>query len=285
MLLEVRGLKYSVAQLKADAATIEATEHLESQKLGRSAELDFLRKQNELEIAKAKELSNIEVRKLSQMVGALGKGTILRWQSLVQIPRFYQKFRLGVKVEHRGKTYKKNSSHSGEVAESYARQTPTQKQVTFNDTPEIAELNIDLRPQFDGTTSELSIGLGAVSPSKLKKATDKDRHSKTAEEAFQKSRMLNSCGRVKAMKYAERISRFVHVNVTPNISSPEALSTIVSHTNDCTSLRLTRQDDELFEEFEKAFKDLKIDVINTEDINVKEQKRLGEIFVTNLRTK
>ena len=50
-----------VAQLKADAATIEATEHLESQRLGRSAELDFLRKQNELEIAKAKELSGIEV--------------------------------------------------------------------------------------------------------------------------------------------------------------------------------------------------------------------------------
>lgn len=67
-----------IAQLKADAATIEATEHLESQRLGRSAELDFLRKQNELEIAKAKELSGIEVLKLSQVVGALGKGTILK---------------------------------------------------------------------------------------------------------------------------------------------------------------------------------------------------------------
>lgn len=73
-----------------------------------------------------------------------------------------------------------------DIAENGMVKTPTQKQVTFNDTPEIAELNIDLRPQFDGTTSELSIGLGAVSPSKLKKATDKDRHSKTGRRGLPK---------------------------------------------------------------------------------------------------
>ena len=60
-----------------------------------------------------------------------------------------------------------------------------QKQVTFNDTPEIAELNIDLRPQFDGTTTgQVSVSNG--SPSKLKKTVEKDRHSKTGRRGLPK---------------------------------------------------------------------------------------------------
>ena len=72
------------------------------------------------------------------------------------------------------------------AAENGLVRTPTQKQVTFNDTPEIAELNIDLRPELDGMTSGLSLGLGAVSASKLKKAVDKDRHSKTGRRGLPK---------------------------------------------------------------------------------------------------
>ena len=66
----------------------------------------------------------------------------------------------------------------------------TQKQVTFNDTPEIAELNIDLCPQVDGSTTE-NPSLGAMSPSKLKKAVEKDRHSKTGRRGLPKKGMLS----------------------------------------------------------------------------------------------
>lgn len=71
------------------------------------------------------------------------------------------------------------------AAENGMARTPTQKQVTFNDTLEIAELNIDLRTQLGDTTSELSLGLGATSPSKLK-AAEKDRHSKTGRRGLPK---------------------------------------------------------------------------------------------------
>ncbi|KAL5470705.1 hypothetical protein EMCRGX_G028710, partial [Ephydatia muelleri] len=71
---------------------------------------------------------------------------------------------------------------------------------------------------------------------------------------------------VKAMKYAETHFKLLQ-------------------TNDCTSLRLTRQDDELFEEFEKAFKDLKIDVINTEDIKCEGAKEAWRDFCNKFEDK
>ena len=64
------------ARLKAEAADIEQSADLEAQMKLRADELSFLRHMNELEIAKCKELANIEVLKFKQSTEALGSDTI-----------------------------------------------------------------------------------------------------------------------------------------------------------------------------------------------------------------
>ena len=61
LLLLSSPLLLSVAELKAEAARIELETELACQTQSQEAEIQFLREQNELEILKAKELSNIEV--------------------------------------------------------------------------------------------------------------------------------------------------------------------------------------------------------------------------------
>ncbi len=51
-----------VAELKAEAARVESEADLGCQTQAREAEVTFIREQNQLEVTKAKELSNIEVR-------------------------------------------------------------------------------------------------------------------------------------------------------------------------------------------------------------------------------
>eukprot|EP00123_Amoebidium_parasiticum_P013593 comp22047_c0_seq1/m.32042 comp22047_c0_seq1/g.32042 ORF comp22047_c0_seq1/g.32042 comp22047_c0_seq1/m.32042 type:complete len:861 (-) comp22047_c0_seq1:298-2880(-) len=67
-----------MAQLKAEADNIEARSELERLDAARRAELDFIMRQNELEVAKAKELQAIEVEKFDRMVQAIGGGDTLR---------------------------------------------------------------------------------------------------------------------------------------------------------------------------------------------------------------
>lgn len=50
-----------VAELRAEAARIESEAELECQTQAREGEIKFIREQNGLEVAKAKELSRIEV--------------------------------------------------------------------------------------------------------------------------------------------------------------------------------------------------------------------------------
>ena len=50
-----------VAELRAEAARIESETELDCQGQAREGEIKFIREQNELEVAKAKELSHIEV--------------------------------------------------------------------------------------------------------------------------------------------------------------------------------------------------------------------------------
>lgn len=51
-----------MAELKAEAARVESEADLDCQTQAREAEVGFVREQNQLEVTKAKELSNIEVR-------------------------------------------------------------------------------------------------------------------------------------------------------------------------------------------------------------------------------
>ncbi len=53
---------FPVAELRAEAARVENEAELSCQSQAREAEVSFIREQNQLEIAKAKELSDIEVR-------------------------------------------------------------------------------------------------------------------------------------------------------------------------------------------------------------------------------
>lgn len=64
------------ARLKAEAAEIEQNAELEAQMKLRADELSFLRHMNKLEIARSKELANIEVLKFKQSTEALGSDTI-----------------------------------------------------------------------------------------------------------------------------------------------------------------------------------------------------------------
>ncbi len=61
-----------MAELKAEAARVESEADLDCQAQAREAEVGFTREQNLLEVTKAKELSNIEVR----------LSLISRWQVL-----------------------------------------------------------------------------------------------------------------------------------------------------------------------------------------------------------
>eukprot|EP00731_Ephydatia_muelleri_P021095 Em0013g822a len=70
---------------------------------------------------------------------------------------------------------------------------------------------------------------------------------------------------VKAMKYAENAFQ---------VATDQRLYVTSSH-----------EDDELFEEFEKAFKDLKIDVINTEDIKCEGAKEAWRDFCNKFEDK
>lgn len=64
------------ARLQAEAAEIEQNAELEAQTNLRADELSFLRRMNELEIAKCRDLATIEVQKFKQTTEALGSDTI-----------------------------------------------------------------------------------------------------------------------------------------------------------------------------------------------------------------
>lgn len=64
------------AKLKAQASKIEAESELERLTRAREAETKFVREQDELEIQKAKEMSNIETVKFKDQVDAIGAETI-----------------------------------------------------------------------------------------------------------------------------------------------------------------------------------------------------------------
>ncbi|XP_077864491.1 major vault protein-like [Saccoglossus kowalevskii] len=64
------------AKLKAEAARIEAESELERLTRAREAETKYLKENNTLEIAKSREVSEIEVEKFKNMVGAIGADTI-----------------------------------------------------------------------------------------------------------------------------------------------------------------------------------------------------------------
>ncbi|XP_019849395.1 PREDICTED: major vault protein-like [Amphimedon queenslandica] len=67
-----------LAKLKAEATRIEMEAELTCQTKMQEAEVQFLREQNELQIKRAKDLSNIEVSKFSTLVSSMGKQTISR---------------------------------------------------------------------------------------------------------------------------------------------------------------------------------------------------------------
>jgi len=69
------------AELKAQSTKIRATAELEQLKLKNQAEVKHQRDMVELQLAKAKELADIEAQKFSQVVKAIGKETI---QSIAQ---------------------------------------------------------------------------------------------------------------------------------------------------------------------------------------------------------
>ncbi|XP_075264783.1 major vault protein-like isoform X2 [Convolutriloba macropyga] len=64
------------AKLKAEASNIEANSELLRLKDARTAELEYVRAQNELEIQKSKDLAGIETEKFKNMVDAIGRETI-----------------------------------------------------------------------------------------------------------------------------------------------------------------------------------------------------------------
>ncbi|XP_019849381.1 PREDICTED: major vault protein-like isoform X1 [Amphimedon queenslandica] len=67
-----------LAKLKAESTRIEMEAELTCQTKMQEAEVQFLREQSELQIKRAKDLSNIEVSKFSTLVSSMGKQTISR---------------------------------------------------------------------------------------------------------------------------------------------------------------------------------------------------------------
>jgi len=65
------------AQLKAQANEIEAASELERLTKAREAELNFVKAQNEIEIEKSKEISQVETGKFKKMVDAIGAQTLV----------------------------------------------------------------------------------------------------------------------------------------------------------------------------------------------------------------
>ena len=65
------------ARLKSEAFKISAEGELEQLRLKQEAELEFTRRNNELELQKARELADIEATKLSQIMQAIGQDTIV----------------------------------------------------------------------------------------------------------------------------------------------------------------------------------------------------------------
>jgi len=65
------------AELKAKALSIEAESELTRLTAAREAELKFIREQNELEIAKAKEVAAIETGRFASMVSSIGASTLV----------------------------------------------------------------------------------------------------------------------------------------------------------------------------------------------------------------
>ena len=65
------------AKLKSEAFKISAEGELSQLRLKQAAELEFTRRNNELEMAKAKELAEIEATKLAQIMKAIGKETVV----------------------------------------------------------------------------------------------------------------------------------------------------------------------------------------------------------------
>jgi len=64
------------AKLKAEASKIKSTSELEQQKKRQEAEINHRRQLNELELAKATKLADIESQKFAETVSAIGKDTI-----------------------------------------------------------------------------------------------------------------------------------------------------------------------------------------------------------------
>jgi major vault protein len=65
------------ARLKSEAFKISAEGELEQLRLKQQAELEFTKRNNELELNKAKELAEIEATKLAQIMEAIGRDTIV----------------------------------------------------------------------------------------------------------------------------------------------------------------------------------------------------------------
>ena len=65
------------ARLKSEAFKISAEGELDQVRLKQQAELEFTKRNNELELKKAKELAEIEAKKLSQIMEAIGRDTIV----------------------------------------------------------------------------------------------------------------------------------------------------------------------------------------------------------------
>jgi len=65
------------AKLKSEAFKISAEGELEQLRLKQAAELEFTKRNNELELQKAKELAEIEAAKLAQIMEAIGRDTIV----------------------------------------------------------------------------------------------------------------------------------------------------------------------------------------------------------------
>ena len=65
------------AQLKAEAYKISAEAELAQLKAKQTAEVDYTKRNNELEITKAKDLADIETKKLAQVMKAIGPETIV----------------------------------------------------------------------------------------------------------------------------------------------------------------------------------------------------------------
>ncbi|XP_060585460.1 major vault protein-like, partial [Ruditapes philippinarum] len=67
---------FTGARLKAKALEIEHYAKLEAQYMAKKGELNFVRNQIRLELQKEKALSNIEVKRFSDMVKAIGADTL-----------------------------------------------------------------------------------------------------------------------------------------------------------------------------------------------------------------